>query len=156
MVLHCLDQLVTQDVALCMLMTSECFHFYRSMKNDKRIKTTHWQTNSYQLGQVGEQDLYEEDWVEKLPIFMQEIPVVVGGGITMEKIEWSEYDTSIMESWKSVRSGLRMFLHAVSSATDILVEHVSSIDLEKVTIKRAKAFSIGWKEPDFLSTSVHE
>ena len=27
LVLHYLDQLVTQDVALCMLMTSECFHF---------------------------------------------------------------------------------------------------------------------------------
>ena len=27
LVLHCLDQLVTQDVALCMLMTSERFHF---------------------------------------------------------------------------------------------------------------------------------
>ena len=27
LVLYCLDQLVTQDVALCMLMTSQCFHF---------------------------------------------------------------------------------------------------------------------------------
>ena len=47
LVLHCLDQLVTQYVALCMLTTSESFHFCRSIKNGKRIKTTHWQTNSY-------------------------------------------------------------------------------------------------------------
>ena len=64
LVLHCLDQLITQDVALCMLMTSECFHFYRSTKNGKHIKTTHWQKNSYQLGQVGEQDIYDKDWLK--------------------------------------------------------------------------------------------
>ena len=67
LVLHCLDQLVTQDVALCMLTTSECFNFYRSTKNGKHIKTTHWQTNSYQLGQVGEQDIYDQDWLKKPP-----------------------------------------------------------------------------------------
>ena len=78
LVLHCLDQLVTQDVALCMLMTSEWLYFYRSMKNSKRIKTTHWETNSYQLGQVREQDLYEEDWLEKPPTFIQKILVAVG------------------------------------------------------------------------------
>ena len=33
MVLHCLDQLVTQDVALCMLTTSNKFYFYRSPKS---------------------------------------------------------------------------------------------------------------------------
>ena len=44
LVLHCLDQLVAQDVALCMLMTSERFHFYRSTKNGKHIKIAHWQT----------------------------------------------------------------------------------------------------------------
>ena len=58
-----------------MLTTSEYFHFYRSMKNGKRISTTHWQTNSYKLGQVGEQDIYEEDWLEKPPIVVQEILV---------------------------------------------------------------------------------
>ena len=46
------------------------------MKNSKCIKTTHWETNSYQLGQVREQDLYEEDWLEKPPTLMQERPVV--------------------------------------------------------------------------------
>ena len=143
LVLHCLDQLVTQDVALCMLMTSECFNFYRSRKNGKCIKTTHWQTNSYQLGQVGEQDNYAEDWLEKPPTLVQEIPVVVDGGITMEKFQRSEHDPSIMESWKSPRSGLRMFLHAVSNAIDILVEHFSSMDLAKVTKKREDAFRMG-------------
>ena len=91
-VLHCFDQLVTQDVALCMLTTSEWLYFYRSMKNSKHIKTTHWETNSYQLGQVREKDLYEEDWLEKPPTLMQERLVVVEEGITMEKLEWSDLD----------------------------------------------------------------
>ena len=84
---------------------------------------------------------------------MQEILVVVDGGIKMEKNQWSEHDQSIMECWKSLRSGLRMFLHAVSNATDILVEHLSSIDLAKVTNKRYYAFQMGWRDPDFLVTS---
>ena len=87
---------------------------------------------------------------------MQEIPVAVDGGIKMEKIQWSEHDQSIMECWKSLRSGLRMFLHAVSNAIDILVEHFSSINLAKVANKRNDAFRMGWREPDFLSTSVHD
>ena len=47
-----------------------------------------------------------------------------------------------------------MFLHAVSNAIDILVEHFSSMDLAKVAKKRDNAFRMGWREPDFLSTSV--
>ena len=61
-----------------------------------------------------------------------------------------------MECWKSLRSGIRMFLHLLSNAIDILVEHFSSIDLAKVTNKRHNAFQMGWREPDFLSTSVHD
>ena len=57
-----------------------------------------------------------------------------------------------MESWKSLRSGLRMFLHA--NAIDILVEQFNSMDLAKVTKKRHDAFSMGWREPEFMSTSV--
>ena len=72
----------------------------------------------------------------------------------VQKIQWSEHDQSIIECWKSLRSGLRMFLHAVSTAIDILVEHFSSMDLAKVANKRHDAFKIGWKEPDFRSTSV--
>ena len=71
---------------------------------------------------------------------MQEIPVAVDGGIMMQKIQWSEHDQSIMKCWKSLRSELRMFLHAVSNAIDILVEHFSSMDLAKVTKKRDDAF----------------
>ena len=85
----------------------------------------------------------------------KKILVVVDQGIKMEKIQWSEHDQSIMECWKSLRSGLRMFLHAVSNAIDILVEHFSSIDLAKVANKRHDAFKMGWRELDFLSTSVH-
>ena len=85
---------------------------------------------------------------------MQEIPVAVDGGIIMQQIQWSEHNESIIECWKSLRSGLRIFLHAVSTAIDISVEHFSSMDLAKVTNKRHNAFKMGWKEPDFRSTSV--
>ena len=84
-------------MALCMLMISEHFHFYRSMKNGKRIKTTHWQTNSYKLGHVGEQDIYDKDWLQKPRTLVQEIPVEVDGGIMMQKIQLSEHDKSIIE-----------------------------------------------------------
>ena len=47
-----------------------------------------------------------------------------------------------------------MFLHAVSTAIDILVEYFSFKDLVKVTNKRHDTFKMGWKEPDFRSTSV--
>ena len=106
------------------------------------------------IGASGEQDIYDEDWLKKPPTLVQEIPVAVDGGITMQKIQRSEHDQSIMECWKSLRSGLRIFLHAVSNAIDILVEHFSSMDLAKVTKKRDDAFRMGWREPDFLSTSV--
>ena len=49
-----------------------------------------------------------------------------------------------------------MFLYAVSNAIDILVKHFSSIDLAKVTNKRADAFRMGCREPDFLFTCVHK
>ena len=126
------------------------------MKNGKRIKTTHWQTNSYQLGHVGEQDIYDKDWLQKPRTLVQEIPVEVDGRIMMQKIQWSEHDESIIECWKSLRSGLRMFLHAVSTAIDILVEHFSSMDFAKVTNMRHDAFKMGWKESDFRSTSVRD
>ena len=90
------------------------------------------------------------------PTLVQEIPVAVDGGIMKEKIQWSEHDPSIMGSWKSLRSGLRMLLHTVSNAIDILVEHFSSMDLAKVAKKRDNAFRMGWREPGFLSTSVHD
>ena len=67
----------------------------------------------------------------------------------------SEHDPSIMASWKSLRSKLKMFLYAVSNAIDILVEHFGSPNLKKVETKRAKSFTIGWREPDFLFTNVH-
>ena len=72
----------------------------------------------------------------------------------MQKIQWSEHDESIIECWKSLRSGLRMFLHAVSTVIDILVELFSSMDLAKVANTRHDVFKMGWKEPDFQSTSV--
>ena len=104
LVLYCLDQLVTQDVVLCMLTTSEHFHFYRQdvvlcmlttsehfhfyrQRKMASVSEQHWQTNSYKLGQVGEWDIYQEDWIEKQPTLVQEILVVGNGGIVMEKIQ---------------------------------------------------------------------
>ena len=49
-----------------------------------------------------------------------------------------------------------MSLYSVSNAIDILVEHFSSLDMTKVENKRAQSFTMGWREPDFLSTNVHE
>ena len=49
LMLHCLAQLVTQDVALCMSTTSNQFHFYRLKKAEGCIETTHLQTNTYSL-----------------------------------------------------------------------------------------------------------
>ena len=151
LVLHCLDQLVTQDVALCMLTTSEWFYFFRSMKNDKHIKTTCWKTNAYTLEYVAKEDLYKEDWIEQPPTLVQKIPIS-GWGMIWENIQLREHDPSIIASWKSLRSGPWRFLYAVSNAIDILVEHFSSLDLEKVGHKRAEAWEKGWWEPDFMFT----
>ena len=109
MVLHCLDQLVTQDVALHMLSTSNCFYFYRSPKTDtKHIKTTHCESNSYVLGQVGEEDHHRnKDWLQKLPTLLEVIPVAEVEGMTNQMVTWSEHDQSIMASWNSLRSELK-------------------------------------------------
>ena len=104
LVLNCLDQLVTQDVTLCMLTTLTQFQFYRSRKTNKCMQTTLCTTKSYYLWQVGEQDLYKDiDWLQKLPTLLQEILVVeLEGGITKKKAKWVEHDESIMASWKSL------------------------------------------------------
>ena len=109
MVLNCLDQLVTQDVALCMLTTSNQFEFYRSKKMEKCIETTFWTTKCYSQRQVGKDDIYKDtDWLQKLPTHLEEIPVaVLEGEITNEMAKWPEYDVSTMASWKSLRSELK-------------------------------------------------
>ena len=104
LVLHCLDQLVTQDVALCLLMTSEKFYFYRTMKNDKHIKITCWETNAYTLEYVGKEDLYKEDWIVQPPT---PIPISGEGMMIWENIQLRQHDKSIIASWKCLRSGLQ-------------------------------------------------
>ena len=113
-----------------MLSTSNQFHFYRSRKMGKCIKTICCATNSHSPEQVGEQDLHEDtDFIQKWPTLLEEIPaVVLEGGTTNKKAIWSEHDASII-AWKSLRSELRKFLYAVSDRIDILVEHLSSINL---------------------------
>ena len=109
MVLHCLDQLVTQDMALHVLTTSNRFYFYRSLKIDtKCIETTHCESNSYVLGQVGKEDHHRnKDWLQKLPTLLEVIPVAEVGRITYQMVTWSEHDQSIMASWNSLRSELK-------------------------------------------------
>ena len=68
------------------------------------VSRQHIGKQTHQLGQVGEQNIYKEDWHEKPPTLVQEIPVAVDGGIMIKKIQWSEHDQSIIESWKSLRS----------------------------------------------------
>ena len=154
LLLHCLDQLVTQDVALRMLTTSEHFYFFRSTKNDKRIKTRHWETNAYTLEYVGKENLYKEDWIEQPPTLVQKISIL-GGGMIWQNIQLREHDPSIIASWKSLSSGLWRFLYTVSNEINIFVEHFSSLNLEKVTHKRVKAWENEWWEPDFMFTDQH-
>ena len=95
MVLHCMDQLVTHDVALCLLMTSDRFRFYRSMKKmkTKHIETICCELDSYKLGPVDYEDSYRNaDGIQKLPTFVEEIPIVVVGGIKNKMGVWSEHD----------------------------------------------------------------
>ena len=106
------------------------------------------------IGGCWEQDIYNEDWLKKPPTLVQEILVAVDGGITMQQIQWSEHDKLITECWKSLRSGLRMFLHAVSTGIDILGNTSVPWIWQKLQIRGTMHFKIGWKEPDFRSTSV--
>ena len=49
-----------------------------------------------------------------------------------------------------------MFIHAVMHAIDILAEHFPTLDLKDVKRKCNKAFNMGWKEPEFRMTTVHD
>ena len=53
----------------------------------------------------------------------------------MKEVTWSEHNPTSLVVWKSLRSQLRMFLYAVSNGIDFLVDHFSSLDLDKVANK---------------------
>ena len=76
------------------------------------------------------------------------------GGMNSDVTEWLEHDSSILDSWKALRSEQRMFLYAVIVAIDIFVAHFSLLDLKEVKSKRDQAFIVGWKQLDFLFTNT--
>ena len=59
MVLHLQEQLVTQDVAMSMLITSHQMSFYKTVKKkgSGHLKTTVCKTNTYELGLVKDKDM---------------------------------------------------------------------------------------------------
>ena len=76
------------------------------------------------------------------------------GGMNSDVTEWLEHDSSILDSWKALRSEQRMFLYAVIVAIDIFVTHFSLLDLKEVKSKRDQAFIVGWRQLDFLFTNM--
>ena len=107
--------------------------------------------NTYNLRQVDYHDRNRDaEEIQNLPTHLQV------GGMNNSVTEWLEDDSSILDSWKALRSEQRMFLYAVIDAIDILVAHLGSLNLKEVQSKRNQSFIVGGKEPDFLYTNVHD
>ena len=63
----------------------------------KHIETTCCELDSYKLEPVGYEDSYRDaDGIQKLPTLLEEIPIVVVGGIKNKMGVWSEHDQLIM------------------------------------------------------------
>ena len=133
---HSTEQLVTQDMAMSMLTTSHQMAFYKTvkMRGSGHLKTTMCRTHTYELGHV--KDL-------KADTYTGETVMV-------------ESDPQILKAWAELCGEPKMFIHAVMHAIDILAEHFSTLDLKDVKRKHNKAFNMGWKEPEFRMTIVHD
>ena len=148
MVLHSLEQLVTQDVAMSMLTTSHQMAFYKTvkMRGSGCLKTTMCRMHTYELGHVEDlkADTYkDEPHIQKPPKCYSSTETVM-----------VESDLHILEAWKNMRGEPKMLIHAVMHAIDILAEHFFTLDLKDVKRKCNKAFNMGWKEPEFRMTTV--
>ena len=143
MVLHSTEQLVTQEVAMSMLTTSQQMAFYKTvkMKGSGHLKTTVCRTHTYELGHVT--NLKSDPYMDEPHI--QKPPKCYSAG---QKL-LVEMDHDIMQAWEDLRGEPKMFIHAVMHAVDILTEHFSTLDLKDVKRKCNKAFNKGWKEPEF-------
>ena len=150
MVLHATEQLVTQEVAMSMLTTLHQMAFYKTvkMKGSSRLKTTVCRTHTYELSQVKNMnsDPYKDEH------HIQKPPKCYSAG---QKL-LVEMDPDILNAWEELCREPKMFINAVMHAIDILAEHFSTLDLKDVKRKCNKAFNMGWKEPEFRTTTVHD
>ena len=150
MVLHATEQLVTQEVAMSMLTTSHQMAFYKMvmMKGSGCLKTTVCRTHTYELSHVKnmKSDLYkDEPHIQKPPKCYSTGPKLL-----------VEMDPDILKDWEDLCGEPKMFIHDVMHAVDILAEHFSTLDLKDVKRKCNQAFNIGWKEPEFRTTTVRD
>ena len=148
MILHATEQLVTQEVAMSMLTTSHQMPFYKTvkMKGSGHLKTTVGKTHTYEFGHVKNMKCdppKDEPHIQKPPKCYS----------TGQKL-LVEMDPDILKAWEDLCGQPKMFIHAVTHAVDILAEHFSTLDLKDVKRKHNKAFNIGWKEPEFRTTTV--
>ena len=148
MVLHGTEQLVTQEVAMCMLTTSHQMAFSKTvtMKGSGCLKTTVCRTHTYELGHVKnmKSDLYKDE------PHIQKPPKCYSTG----QILLVEKDPDILKDWEDLRGEPKMFIHAVMHAVDILAEHFSTLDLKDIQRKCNNTFNLGWKKPEFRTTTV--
>ena len=105
-------------------------------------------THTYELGHIKD---FKADTYKDEP-HVQKPPKCYSTGETV----MVESDPQILEAWAKLRGEPKMFIHAVMHAIDILAEHFSTLDLKDVKRKHNKAFNMGWKEPEFRMTTVHD
>ena len=113
MVLHSTEQLVTQDVAMSMLITSHQMAFYKmvKMRGSGRLKTTVCRTHTYELAHV--KDLKADTYKDEPHI--QKPPKCYSTGETI----MVESDHQILQAWAELRGEPKMFIHAVMHTIDI-------------------------------------
>ena len=156
MVLHSIEQLVTQDMAMSMLTTLHQMAFYKTvkMRGSGCLKTTVCRMHTYELGHVKDLkvDAYkEEPHIQKPPKCFFECPL----NDNCESVI-VESDPHILELWKGLHSEPKLFIHAVMHAVDILAEHFSTLNLKEVKRMHNKALNKGWKEPEYRMTTVRD
>ena len=150
MVLHSAEELVTQDMTMSMLTTSHQMAFYKmvKMKGSGHLKTTVCRMHTYELGHVKnlKADMYKDE-----PHIQKPSKCYSTGETILVKS-----DPEILNAWKELCGEPKMFIHAVMHTIDILAEHFSLLDLKDIKRKCNKAFNMGWKEPEFRMTTVHD
>ena len=149
MVLHSTEQLVTQDMAMSVLTTSQQMEFYKTvkMRGSGHLKT-------YELGHVQDLnvDAYkEEPHIQKPPKCFFRCPLKDNCESVMVEI-----DPHILKLWNSLHSEPKLFIHAIMHTVDILAEHFSSLNLKEVKRMHNKTFNKRWKEPEYRMTTAHD
>ena len=157
MVLHSTEQLVTQEVAMSMLISLHQMAFYKTvkMRGSGHLKTTVCRTHTYELGHVKDlkADAYkDEPHIQKSPKCFFGSPLNANCESAMV-----ESDPHILQLWEDLCSEPKLFIHAVMHAVDILAEHFSTLNLKEVKTKCTIKLSIrGGKEPEYRMTTVRD